>query len=185
MVWTGPYGRGWQKAHKTTSSLALGIHFGHYIAGTFNPVILVINVAMADIPLHTSFTSGGRRAWISWLTRLLAILTWKNFTLFLLFKADFNANNKWIGQAIMYQAEQEHLMVDEPFGSHKFKSAIHQCLNKYLLYDLIRFRHTPAALCLNDTKSYYNRITLLAAALCLCRLGCSQPLVTCMITMIH
>jgi len=67
----------------------------------------------------------------------------------------------------------------------KKKSAIIQCLNKHLLYDLIRFRRSAAALCSNDAKSCYDRITLLAAVLCLCRLGCSTPSVASMITTIH
>jgi len=55
----------------------------------------------------------------------------------LLFEADFNANNKWIGCMVMYKAKQEHLLVEEQFGSHKFKSAIYQCLNKHLFYNLV------------------------------------------------
>jgi len=43
----------------------------------------------------------------------------------------------------------------------------------------------PAALCSNDAKSCYDRITLLAAALYLCRLGGTQPMVQSMITTIH
>jgi len=58
----------------------------------------------------------------------------------LLFKADFNVNNKWISRAVMYQAEQAGLLVEEQFGSHKFKLAIHQCLNKQLFYDVVHFK---------------------------------------------
>jgi len=63
----------------------------------------------------------------------------KKLRIILLFKADFNANNKWIGQAVMYKAEQVHLLAEEQFGSCKFKLAIYQCLNKQLFYDLIHF----------------------------------------------
>jgi len=98
---------------------------------------------------------------------------------------NYNANNKWLGRAIMYQAEMAHQMADEQYGSWKFKSAIVQCLNKHLLYNLIRFRRTAAVLCSNDAKSCYDRITLLAAVLCLCRLGCSSPSLASMITTIH
>jgi len=58
----------------------------------------------------------------------------------LLFKADFNTNNKWIGQAVMYKDKQEHLITEEQFGSQKFKSAIYQCLNKHLFYDFVWFK---------------------------------------------
>jgi len=103
----------------------------------------------------------------------------------LLFKADFNANNKWISCVVMYQAESAHLLADEQFGSCKFKSAIHQCLNKHLFYDLVRFQRQPVALCSNNAKSCYNCITLLAATLCLCWLGSSLPMAQSMITTLH
>jgi len=35
----------------------------------------------------------------------------------LLFEADFNSNNKWIGRAVMFQAEQANLLAEEQFGS--------------------------------------------------------------------
>jgi len=49
------YCQSWQKTRESTSSSASGIHFGHYIARTFNPEILVMNVTIADIPLQTGF----------------------------------------------------------------------------------------------------------------------------------
>jgi len=85
----------------------------------------------------------------------------------------------------MYQAEQEHLLAEEQYGSHKYKSAIHQCLNKQLFYDLVHFKWQPAALCSNDAKSCYDWITLLATALCLCQCGGSQPMISSMITTLH
>jgi len=97
----------------------------------------------------------------------------------------FQCHNKWISHAVMYKVEQEHLLAEEPSGSCKYKSAIYQCLNNQLFYDLICFKQQPAALCSNDTKSCYNRITLLATTLCLCHLGGTQPMVSSMISTIH
>ena len=180
------YRQGWTKARETTSSSASGIHFGHYIAGTFNPEILLINTAMADIPLHTGFAYDRWKSGLNiMIEKAAGDFNVEKLRIILLFEADFNANNKWIGRAVMYQAEQENLMAAEQFGSRKFKSAIFQCLNKQLFYDLTRFRRAAAALCSNDAKSCYDRITLLAAVLCLCRLGCPQPAVQSMITTIH
>jgi len=85
----------------------------------------------------------------------------------------------------MFRAEEAHLLAEEQFGSRKYKSAIYQCLNKQLFYDWVRFQRRPAALCSNDAKSCYDRITLLAAALCLCRLGGTLPMIHCMVTTIH
>jgi len=163
-----------------------GIHFGHYIAGTFNPEILVINATLANIPLHSGFTYDRWKKGVNvMIEKMCGDFNVEKLWIILLFEADFNANNKWIGQAIMYQVEQANLLAEEQFGSHKFKSAIHQWLNKQLFYDLVQFRRQLAALCSNDAKSCYDRITLLAAALCLCRLGGTQPMVDSMITTIH
>jgi len=85
----------------------------------------------------------------------------------------------------MFRAVDAHLLAEEQFGSRKYKSAIHQCLNKQLFYDLVRFQRQPAALYSNDAKSFYDHITLLAAALCLCQLGGTPPMIQSMITTIH
>jgi len=159
---------GWRKARETTSSSASGIHFGHYIAGTFNPEIMVINAALADIPLRTGFSYQRWQKGLNiMIEKTMGDFNVEKLRIILLFEADFNANNKWIGRAVMYQAEQNKLLAEEQYGSRKFKSAIHQCLNKCLLYDLICFKRQLTALCSNDAKSCYDRITLLAAALCL------------------
>jgi len=174
---TMAYCWGWQKSCETTGSSASGIHFGHYIAGTFNLEILVINAALADIPLWTGFSYDQWKKGLNiMLEKTVRDCNVEKLCIILLFKADFNANNKWISRTVMFQAESTHLLADKQFGSRKFKSAIHQCLNKHLFNDLVRFRRQPVALCSNDAKSCYNRITLLAATLCLCRLGSSLPM---------
>ncbi len=99
----------------------------------------------------------------------------------LLFEADCNQNNKWLGRAFMREAEWWNLLADEQYGSQRNKDAITQCLNKRLWYDYIRYTCQPAALCLNDAKSCYDRIVLLIATLCMCRLGASKPSVLSMI----
>jgi len=89
----------------------------------------------------------------------------------MLFEADFNNNNKWLGRALMNQAEEQQALAVEQYGSRKGKAAGIQFLNKHLFYDYIRTMRKPAALCSNDAKSCYDRIILIITALCLCRLG--------------
>jgi len=48
----------------------------------------------------------------------------------MLFKADFNNNNKWIGKQVMLTAEKHGLLAPEQYGSRKSKAAGTQCLNK-------------------------------------------------------
>jgi len=138
---TQDYCRGWQKAKETTGSSALGIHFGHYMAGTFNPEILIINATMANIPLWTGFSYDRWKKGINVMIKKSAgDFNIEKLHIILLFETDFNANNKWIGLAIMYQAECEQLLAVEQYGSHKYKSAIHQCLNKQLFYNMVQFK---------------------------------------------
>jgi len=159
----------WQKVWETTGSLQSGIHFGHYIVGTFNPEILVINVTLVDIPLKAGFMYDHWKKGLNiMIEKTIGDFNVEKLHIILLFEADFNANNKWIGHAVMYQAEQQHLLADEQYGSCKFKLAIHQCLNKQFFNDLVCFKHCLAVLCSNDAKSCYDCISLLVATLCLC-----------------
>ncbi len=54
----------------------------------------------------------------------------------MLFKADFNNNNKWLGKAIMVEAEQKEVLTIEQYGSRKGKAARIQCLNKKIVLQL-------------------------------------------------
>jgi len=103
----------------------------------------------------------------------------------LLFKANFNANNEWIGWVVMLNAKTLNLLVDEQYGSRRNKAAVLQCLNKGIFYDLLWQWKRLAVLCSNNAKSCYDWITLLAAALCLCRLGAPINAVQCMTKTIH
>jgi len=101
-----------------------------------------------------------------------------------LFEADFNNNNKWIGRVTMHLAEKHNLLVPKQYGSWKHKAVIMQCLNKCLFYDHHCHTRQPAALCSNNAKSCYNWIVLIIAALSLCCLGAPQLAVRSMITML-
>jgi len=152
----------------------------------FNPDILVLNATMADIPMSTGYSP---EQWQKGLNIMLekspGNFNVEKLRIILLFEADFNANNKWLGRAMMLNTKQYNLLAPEQYGSRKQKSAVAQCLNKLLFYDYIHFRKQPAALCSNDAKSCYDRIVLLIAALCLCRLGASTTSVTSMISTLY
>jgi len=78
--------------------LALGIHFGHYVAGTFNPEILVVNMTLANLPLRTGFTYDWWKKGVNvMIEKTCGNFNMEKLQIILLFEADFNANNKWIG----------------------------------------------------------------------------------------
>jgi len=108
------------------------------MVGTCNPDILIFNATMADIPLKTGYSPA---RWHEGLNVMLK-KTPGNFNIeklrvILLFEADFNSNNKWIGRAVMRNAEALNLLAEEQYGSRKHKAAVLQCLNKGLFYNLL------------------------------------------------
>jgi len=138
---------------------------------------------MADIPLNTGYSLERWRKGLNiMLEKSPGNFNVEKLRIILLFEADFNANNKWLGWAVMINAETFNLLAPEQNGSCKQKSAVSQCLNKLLFYDYIHFCKQPAALCSSDAKSCYNWIVLLIVALCLHRLGASHSGVSSMIT---
>jgi len=103
----------------------------------------------------------------------------------LLFKADFNADNKWLGWAVMTNTETLGLLTNKQYGSWWNKATTLQCLNKGLFYDILWQWKRSVALCSNDAKSCYDHITILAAALSQCWLGATIQAVQSMVKTIH
>jgi len=112
------YTDGWRKAQEATSSSLSGIHFGHYMAGTFNPEILIFNATMANIPLKTGYSPD---RWQEGLNIMLkkspGNLNVEKLWIILLFEAEFNANNKWISWAVMRYTELLNLLAEEQYRS--------------------------------------------------------------------
>jgi len=149
----------------------LAVHFGHCIAGTQESQIAQLNAHMALLPVATGCSPSCWRHGLNVMLKTLGNYDVECLQIILLFKVDFNQNNKWLGWAFMKKAELQNLLADKQYGSHWYKDAITQCLNKWLWYIYIHCTRQPAALCSNDAKSCYNQIVLLIAALYMCHLG--------------
>jgi len=161
-------------------------HFGHYIAGTQHQDIAQLNWLLARVPLQTSYSP------MHWQQGLNVILEkspgnydveWLH--IILLFKANCNANNNWLGWEFMREVELANALAGEQYESCKFKDTITQCLNKRLWYDYVWLQKNPVALCSNDAKNCYDWIVLLIVALCICQLGAGKLSVLSMLNMIH
>jgi len=132
---------------------------------------------MATIPLLTGISLARWQHTLNiMLEKVARNCAVEKLCIIMLFKADFNNNNKWIKRAVMHSAKSHQEIAPEQYGSQNNKAAGMQCLNKWLFNDYIRAMHILAALCLNDAESCYDHIILLVAALCLCQLG--TPLLT-------
>jgi len=102
---------GWHKAQEATSSAPSAVHFGHYMAGMFNPMIAVFNARLANL----GFTMGYSLKW--WQTRLNVMLEKQAGNMKVENSASsFNQNNKWLGHAIMFNAEKYLQMAPKQYG---------------------------------------------------------------------
>jgi len=174
---------GWKKAKEKTSSSPSGIHFGHYIVGIEEQVVAKLNQLMATIPMLTGISPTRWRMTLNVMLEKLAGNCWvEKLRIIMLFEADFNSNNKWLGRTLMKQAASKHILAEQQYGSCKGKAMGTQCLNKWLFYNYIWAMHIPVVLCSNDAKSCYNHIILIITALCLCRLGAPPKATESMIT---
>jgi len=108
------------------------------MAANHNQELRELGVSMAKIPLQAGVTP---RRWQQSINVMLEKVAGLNqvdkLHIIHLFEADFNANNKWLGHVIMKKAESKQLLDNEQYGSQKMRSAIAQCLNKWLWCDLI------------------------------------------------
>jgi len=162
------------------------VHFGHYMAGTFNPTIVILMAKMAEIPQNQGLAL---QRWKKGLNVLLQKVPVNSnldkLWIIILFKVNFNYNNKRLGRAVMWSTEEAGLLASEQYGSWKLKLANLQCLNKRLLYDWVQFCRQPMALCSNDAKSCYDHIVIMVVALCLCRAGATLASMASMVCTLH
>ena len=175
--------QGWRKVREHTSSSYSGIHFGHYMAGTYDDVIAQIDYEMAKFPFETGYSPSRWQVGVNYmLTKQAGNYHVNKLRAIILFEADFNQNNKHLGRYAMYKAEELQLLAIEQFGSRKYLSAIDHCINKRLTFDLARLLKCPLAICSNDAKGCYDRIIHAIATLALRRVGVPTEPVVCMFT---
>jgi len=99
---------GWAKAKETTSLSFSGAHFGHYKASMTNKTINQLHTLLTDIPLRTGFSYKQWKKEINvMLEKIAGNCNVTKLRIILLFKADFNQLNKFIGKEMMYQVEEQ------------------------------------------------------------------------------
>jgi Reverse transcriptase (RNA-dependent DNA polymerase) len=166
----------WRHMRETTSAGPTGLHFGHLIAGTYDEQIANLDASLA----HMAFVSGYASERCQDGTNVMLVKKEGKYLpeelrTILLFDVQFNGNNKLLGRRMMTFAEELNLIAPEQYGSRKHKSAMHQCMNKRLTFDLWRQLKWPAAMSMSDLKSCYDRIVHSIASLAMQRIGTPIP----------
>jgi len=125
------YKQSWKIAQETTAFSPSVVHFGQYMAGITKDTVGKINAILANIRLLSGMAP---TRWKQTLNVMLEKLAGNNniekLQIIMLFEADFNNNNKWLGRVTMHMAEEHNLLAPEQYSSRKYKAAITQCLNK-------------------------------------------------------
>jgi len=109
-------------SRESTASSLSRVHFRHYIAAVEDVITKKINCLMATIPMMTGISP---QRWHHTLNVMLKKVAGKcsvkKLQISMLFEADFNNNNKWLGRAVMQNAEGLNKVAPEQYGSHAQK----------------------------------------------------------------
>jgi hypothetical protein len=167
--------QGWLKCKEHTAAGPSGLHFGHFLAACKHEQLKILECAMGNFPLQTGYSPARWQHGVEvMLLKQLNNFHVSKLRAILLFEADFNFNNKRIGRALMWKAEDEQWIAPEQYGSRRNFSAIDHCLNKRLSFDILRQYKQSGAICVNDMKGCYDRIVHSVASLCMQRWGMQE-----------
>ena len=176
----------WKAQREYTSAGPSGLHFGNFKANAMDEDLCYIDSTLTSIPFETGFPL---ERWKHGINVMLYKKSLDNnvekLRTILLYEADFNAANKILGRSMLKNGEKCGSIAKEQYGSRKNKSAILQCANKRLTFDLWRQSKSPGAILSNDAKSCYDRILHNIASLCMQRQGVSRNNVICMFSTIQ
>ena len=186
-TWTkDQYRLSWQRRREKTSSGDASTHMGHFKAGVRIDYICSVHNDFNNI-INSSGYSLKRlqRSLDIMIPKKAGSLKADKMRLINLVQPCFNQLTALNSYRFMKHAEKHHLMAPEQFGSRKNLSAIMHATNKTLMFDYLRITKTKAIICANDAKSCYDRIVLMAAFLCLRRMGLQAAPIRAMFTTIQ
>ena len=88
-----------------------------------------------------------------------------------LMDAEYNMNNKVLGQRILAHTEDSNTFSPDQHGSRKNHTAANCVLNKVLLFNIHRQKKHTGAISMNDARECFDRIQHVAAILVLMSYG--------------
>jgi hypothetical protein len=169
-----------------TSASNASSSFAHFKVGLYNSKVLEFEAIMTSIPYEKGLSleqwQHGTNVMLEKKTGTFRV---DNFRAILLYKADFNQNNKKFGREMMYTAEDLKVIAQEQFGSRTGHTSIDQSLNKRITLDIFGHKKRPSAMCSNDAKSCYDCIVHSVARLAVQRVGAPVEPIVCMFTTIQ
>ena len=165
----------WRAMKERTSSRT--IHFGHFKAAIQNDYIMRLHYAMAEIPFRSGYSpTRWQKANNVMILKKEGDTNLERLRTLVLFEADFNHNNKFLGRSMMNHMKDSNKLASEQYSAPGRK-CIDQVLNRRLYFDMIRYQKTSAAMAAADLKSCYDRVAHAPAYLAMRSFGFpSQPI---------
>ena len=166
------YRASWKSAKERTSS---GVaHFGLWKAGAEHPILGELEWKLTRIPGKFGFAPDvWKTATDVMLLKKEGLTDIEKLRTIVLYEADYNFMNKRIGRQAMDNALYNGLVAEEQYAKPNSDS-ITQCVNRKLIFDLVRYARSAFAMCSSDLKSCYDRIVHSAASLAMQKMGISK-----------
>ena len=165
----------WSKMKEKTSSRDL--HFGHFKTGVEHDRILQMHFELAEIPFRTGYSpTRWQEATQLMILKKLGLIDVERLRTLVLYEADFNHNNKFLGKSMMEHMQKHSFLAKEQYSAPG-KKCIDHVLNRRLLFDITRYSKQSLGLTGCDLSSCYDRVTHTPAMLAMASYGIPmQPL---------
>ena len=169
------YTDSWKKAREDTGTGS--IHFGHFKAATDCKSNILFHYAMTEIPFRSGYTP---KRWLKATNVMIlkkeGITDIDRLRTIVLFEADYNHNNKFLGRHMMRHCIDNKLMAPEQYFIPG-KKCIDHVINRRLTFDILRYQKASLAMGSVDLKSCHDRIAHAPAYLAMRGYGiASEPI---------
>jgi hypothetical protein len=159
----------WGKMKEKTSSRTL--HFGHFKTGVQNEDLLSLHYNMAELPFRTGYSpTRWQHATQLMILKKLGLIDVEKLRTLVLYEADFNHNNKFLGKSMMEHMQKHNFLAKEQYSAPG-KKCIDHALNRRLLFDITRYSKQRLGLTGCDLSSCYDRVTHTPAMLAMASYG--------------
>ena len=177
------FSNSWKAMKERTASRT--VHFGHFRAAVESDEIMRCHYALAEIPFRSGYSpKRWQKANNVMILKKEGVNDLSRLRTLVLFEAEFNHNNKFLGRNMMQHMKQTHSLAEEQYSAPGKKS-IDQVLNRKLFFDLTRYQKTSAAMAAADLKSCYDRVAHVPAYLAMRSYGMSSEPIQSMFTTIQ
>ena len=152
------------------------LHFGHFKACCQQELLSGVNYIMAEVPFQSGYSPmRWNNATDVMILKKAGLYDVDKLRTIVLYEADFNHNNKWLGKAMMDKACELNKIAIEQY-SISGKKSIDHALNRRLVFDITRYQKSSLAMTSCDLKSCYDHIVHVPAMMAMHSVGApSQP----------